>query len=580
MESKQELISHLEELLNNEDVFHAKRELKHFYSEFEKAKTEKLNEEHKKFNEAREQLSEEEKGKAVFTEEPDPLDEVFLSSYRKVRFALKEREEQVREVQNKIFETKNAIIDKITKLVHEENIAKAFKSFNELKEEWKSAGLSSRNHEKELHDKHNNVVKEFFYNMNIYKALKEYDFEKNLFFRKEIIEKCRALMLIDSIKEKQDKYNALREKWFDAGPVSREDYERLHDEWKEIANHFHDQLGEYYDKLHQEQEENLEKKKMLLEKAGLIDFEGLNTHSKWQKKTKYIIDLQNEWKTIGYARRKENEAVWKEFRAVCDVFFNTKQKFYDQLHEKQKLNKEAKQVLIEKAEALKISEDWKNTTEAFIKLQREWKKIDPAHHRDEKWLWKKFRETCNYFFDKKKEHFSHVDEAFHENLKLKNALIEELEKFEVSDDKNTTITALKNISERWNAIGHVPFKDKDTVVKKYKEQLNQLYGKLKLDEDEKISILFQNKIDQMSGSSNALDSLYNEKSFLKEKIDRLHSDVIQFENNMGFINSKDNKLIERLQKSVDKTQHEIDKLELKVRLIQKSIRELEKGGVH
>ena len=110
---------------------------------------------------------------------------------------------------------------------------------------------------------------------------------------------------------------------------------------------------------------------MLLEKAGLIDFEGLNTHSKWQKKTKYIIDLQNEWKTIGYARRKENEAVWKEFRAVCDVFFNTKQKFYDQLHEKQKLNKEAKQVLIEKAEALKISEDWKNTTEAFIKLQRE-----------------------------------------------------------------------------------------------------------------------------------------------------------------------------------------------------------------
>lgn len=576
MEAKVELINHLKELPDNNDVFQAKRELKHIFELYEKAKKDSVDEQHEIFNESIASLSEEEKAEKHFEEKPDPLDEDFLKIYREVRFVLKEKEEQKRDQLKQIYITKLAIIDKITELAHEENIAKAFKNFNELKDDWKSAGLSSRNHEKELHDKHNAVVKEFYYNMNIYKELKAYDFDKNLEARKQIIKNCKEVMKIESIQQKRDKFYKLQQKWYDAGPVSRDDYEALHDEWKEINEHFHDQLGEYYDKLHTEQDDNLIKKKNLVKEVKEIDTDEMKTHSAWQKKTKYIIGIQANWKKIGFARRKENETIWKEFRAICDQFFNAKQAFYDHLKVGQEENKEAKQKLIEKAIELKGSTDWKNTTQTFIKLQRDWKNIHPAHHRDEKKLWLNFRGTCNYFFDQKKAHFAEIDASSQENLKLKNQIIKELTAYKPSDDKKETIEDLKAFSERWNQVGHVPYNDKNAVIKKYQDQLNKQYTSIKLDETEKINILFQNKLDQLKGASDPVDALYNEKAFLKEKVDRLSSDLIQFENNMGFINSKDTTLINRLQKSVDKTHHEIDQLETKIKLLNIAIHKLEK----
>ena len=576
MEAKVELINHLKELPDNNDVFQAKRELKHIFDLYEDAKKADIEKQHEIFNESIASLSDTEKAGKHFEKKQDPLDEDFLKVYREIRYALKEKEEEKRGQLKQIYVAKLAIIDKITELAHEENIAKAFKTFNELKEEWKTVGLSSRSHEKELHDKHNAVVKEFYYNMNIYKELKAYDFDKNLEARKKIIKKCKEVMTIESIQQKRDKFYKLQQKWYDAGPVSRDDYEALHDEWKEINEHFHEQLGEYYDKLHTEQDDNLIKKQNLVEEVNKIDTDELKTHSAWQKKTKYIIGIQANWKNIGFARRKENEAIWKEFRAICDTFFSAKQTFYDHLKVGQEKNKEAKQALIDKAIELKDSTDWKNTTQAFIKLQRDWKNIEPAHHRDEKKLWLNFRGNCNYFFDQKKAHFAELDASSQENLKIKNQIIEELTVFEPSTDKKETINALKAFSERWNKVGHVPYNDKNTIVKKYQDQLNKQYASIKLDEVEKINILFQNKLDQLKGSTDPVDALYNEKSFLKEKADRLHSDLIQFENNMGFINSKDSKLINRLQKNVDTTHHEIEQLETKIKLLNIAIHKLEK----
>jgi hypothetical protein len=578
MEAKIELILHLKELPENEDVFQAKRELKHIYELFDQAKAKGIDEQRQQFLDSLEELSEEEKAHKHFEAIADQYDEEFEKTYREIRFILKEREEKKRNHQKDIYVAKLAIIDRINDIAHEENIAKAFKTFNELKDEWKSAGLSSRVHEKELHDKHNAVVKEFYYNMNIYKELKAYDFDRNLKSRREIIEACKEVMEIKSIQNKRDKFYKLQQKWYDAGPVSREDYDVLHDEWKEINEHFHEQLGEYYDKLHTEQDDNLVSKLALVKEVEEIDTQLIDSHSKWQKITKKVIGIQAKWKTIGFARRKENEAVWKAFRAVCDEFFKNKQVFYNQLKGEQDLNKEKKQQLIDRAIELKESTDWKKTTQDFIRIQRDWKEIAPAHHMDEKKLWLAFRKNCNEFFDKKKSHFAEQDVELHENLKLKNIILEELEAFKPVDDKKETINALKEYSKRWNEIGHVPYREKNAITKKYQDILNKQYTGIKLDEDEKIKILFQNKIDQLKGASDPVDALYNEKSFLKEKVDKLHSDLIQFENNMGFINSKDNSLLNRLQKSVDNTQHEIDQLEAKIKLINISIHRLEKDG--
>ena len=572
---KKDIISHLPELLNNEDVFQAKRELKHHFDEFEIAKKEDLEKARIEFEKSIAELSDEEKEGKHFSPEVDPLDEEFEKIYREIRYALKEKEEAKKEALNTIFNKKMEIIQKIENLVHEENISKAFTSFNELKDEWKNAGHASRSHEKELHDKHNAIVKEFYYNMNIYKELKAYDFEKNYQLRKKLIADCNALIDLKSIKEKQEKYHKIREKWYDAGPVSREQYEELHEEWKVVDDKLHDILGEFYDKLHEEQEENLKKKKGLIERVKKIDLEYLNTHAKWQKKTKEVLDIQAEWKKIGFARRKENEKVWKEFRAECDRFFGVKQTFYDQLKIEQNKNKEEKLKLVEKAEKLKESENWKDASEVLIRLQKEWKKIRPAHHRDEKVLWTQFREACNAFFNHKKEHFSHVDEAQDENLKLKDALVIEIEGAELKEDKKENLEILQAFSKRWNEIGHVPFKEKDKVNKKYQQALDKHYKSIKLNEKEKVDILYQNKIDQFKGSHNPDNALYNERLFLKDKINRLNSDLIQYQNNMGFINSDNSSLLKGLRKNLEKAQTEVDQLKRKLSMVDKALRELE-----
>ncbi len=571
---KKDLINQLSEILSHDDVFQAKRELKHLFDEFENEKEKIVQAARDDFEKEHVKLSDDEKAEHKFHESEDPLDEEFEKAYREVRFTLKEKEEAKKEALASVYKKKLEIIAKVEGLVHEENIAKAFGSFNELKEEWKNAGHASRTQERELHDKHNSIVKEFYYNMNIYKELKAYDFDKNYKIRKSIIENTNAILKLESIKEKQEKYHALREKWYDAGPVSRDQYEELHNAWKEVDDKIHDELGEYYDKLHEEQEENLKKKKGLVEKVKVVEVEGLDTHAKWQKKTKEILDIQSDWKKIGFARRKENEKIWKEFRAECDRFFNSKQKFYDVLKVDQNKNKDAKLDLVKKAIALQESENWKEASNQLINLQKDWKKIPPAHHRDEKKLWNQFREACNHFFNHKKDHFSHMDDAQVDNLKLKKDLIASISAYDITDDKKKDIESLKAFSENWNNIGHVPFKDKDKIIKSYQAALDLHYKKIKLNDTEKIELLFQNKVDQLSGAHDPENALHSERNFLREKINRLNSDLIQYQNNMGFINTSNSNspLLKTLNKNLDKTQGEIDQLKKKLEMINQAIK--------
>jgi hypothetical protein len=573
---KKDLINQLSEILNHDDVFHAKHELKHLSEEFEKEKEKALEEEKEAFSKAHEALTEEEKEEHKFEAKVDSLDEEFENLHREIRYKIKEKEDEKRQALTLVYKNKLEIIAKVEALVHEENIAKAFSSFNELKEDWKNTGQASRTQEKEVHDKHNAVVKEFYYNMNIYKELKAYDFDKNYKIRCKIIEDLTAILKLKSIKEKQDKYHKLREKWYDAGPVSRDQYEELHQNWKDLDDKIHDELGEFYDKLHIEQKENLEKKKSLVEKVKSVVIDGLNSHAKWQKQTKEVLDIQAEWKKIGFARRRENETIWKDFREECDHFFEAKQKFYDVLKVDQDKNKAAKLALVDKAIALKKSEDWKEASHHLIKLQKEWKMIAPTHHRDEKKLWNQFREACNHFFNHKKEHFSHLDDEQVENLKLKNEVIESIGKFEVTDDKKADIMRLKSFSDHWNKIGHVPFKEKDKLNKNYQIALDVHYTKIKLNDTEKIEILFQNKVDQLAGTSDPENSLHGERNYLREKINRLNSDLIQYENNMGFINTSDtnNVLLKGLNKNLEKTQAEIDKFKAKLEMVNKALRAL------
>ena len=244
------------------------------------------------------------------------------------------------------------------------------------------------------------------------------------------------------------------------------------------------------------------------------------------------------------------------------------------MKKEQNKNKEAKQDLVRKAEELKESEDWKKATEQLIQLQKDWKKIPPAHHRDEKKLWSKFREACNFFFNHKKDHFSHMDEAQGENLSKKKKLLEEIKGLKLGEDKSENLKLLKDYGDKWNAIGHVPFSDKDKINKAYQASIGKFYDQINLNEDEKIQVLYQSKIDQLLGSHDPENALYSEKNYLREKINRLNADLIQYQNNMGFLNSDNSSLLKGLTKNLDKTQKEIDTYKRKIDLVNKAIKSL------
>jgi hypothetical protein len=576
MEAKKEIIDQIRQLSLSPDPYQARRELKHLFDEYEKLKEVFLEEQRKIFLDQQSELSEEEKRDYHFEPESDAIDKEFETTYRATRIEINERVEKQKEQQLKVFNQKLAIIKNITTLAQEENIARAFKRFNDLKEEWKNAGLASKNQERDLHDKHTAAVKEFYYHMNIYKELKAYDFEKNLEKRKKIIEESEEALKIESIQKKQDTFYKLQQQWYDAGPVSREDYEALQETWKSINDIFHEALGEYYEKLHTEQDDNLEKKKALVERVKQVDTSLLTTHSKWQKKTKQIIQLQKDWKKIGFARRKENEAVWKEFRAACDVFFKEKQVFYDQLKKEQDENRDKKRALLDRAKELADQTNWKDTTQEFIRLQKEWKAIPPAHHKEEKKLWNTFRETCNSFFDRKKQHFQGITESSQKNLEAAQVLLEELSKYVANKNKEDVIEDLKELSDRFNAIGSIPHKEKQKVLKAWKRKMDEIYSSIQLNTSEQIHIVFQQRVDQLVASDSPRDAIYEEKDRIRDKVDHLKSEVIQLENNMGFINSKDQSLIERLEKNINESKDEIAGWLEKMKLLNIALNKLNK----
>ena len=288
----------------------------------------------------------------------------------------------------------------------------------------------------------------------------------------------------------------------------------------------------HYDQLRDEREDNLRLKIALCEQVNAINAEPCEGHQQWQEKTTRIIKLQEEWKTVGFA--EQNEVIWQVFRNACDAFFDAKKAFYDKLDEQRDVNKEMKLALIAKAEAAKEETDWKKTTDFFINLQKEWKQIGGARRRDENYLWNTFRAACDHFFNAKKAFFAARKKEEDENLKQKEALIAEIEGFELSGNIEEDFAALKSFSERWREIGFVPIKQKDYIYKKYNIALDVKYDSLKISRKERAAIKYQNELEGLRKSGNSGRAIRNERQQIRDKIDKLKEEIIQYETNLGF----------------------------------------------
>lgn len=500
-------------------------------------------------------------------EEYSALQELIKQYRQKKKEAREARAQQERDNYKK----KTAILEKIKEITgNEENIGKAFNQFNELKDTWNTIGRVPGNQHKELMNDFHRVVDEFYYNISLYKDLKEYDFKKNLQAKKDLVTKLNTLPALTSIKELDQQTKAIQSEWYEIGPVPKDEFENLKISFKEALTACFNKIKELKDQLVKEQADNLLKKQELVAKAKEVVAEQPEQAKQWEKVTEELKLIQDNWKKIGFGPKKENEEVWQELRALCDDFFERKKIFYASFRDEQHKVKQQKEQLIEEAKKWQNSTDWKTATDKLLLIQKKWKNAGAASQRDENKLWKEFRSVCDVFFEAKKAHFKLQDESQKENLTLKEALIKELKAFKPEKGNNADAEKLKEYNDKWNAIGFIPKANISSINKSYENELNRIYEMLGLDKASIENEKFESKIKAWYNDPNGVSLIRKEQDFIRKKIADLEQTKVKYENNLGFVtteNAEKNPLLKGVLSKIEETNKAIEAEKEKLKTI-------------
>lgn len=519
------------------------------------------------------QVAQLEAGEAIDNKnEPDPLREEFFEIYRQFQIKRKDLQELKKAKEEENLRAKRALLTQLDQVVkEEENIGAAFAAYNEIHEAWKSTGDIPRDKRDEIQSEYSRLREIFFYNVKIYRELKEHDLHRNHQLKEEVVSKLAELLKLENLKDVEHSLKALQNEWEEIGPVTDSEWESLKERYWTNVRAVYQKINQYYDGRRKEMAQIIEAKSQMVEKAKeILSASQKNETSKdWDQSTQQLLSLQEDWKKLGLGIRQQSEAVWQQFRAVCDDFFNLKKAFYDTLKEASKDFVDAKRKLIDKANSLKDSTDWKETANALIRLQKDWKNIGHAGPRMEQKLWKEFRGACDVFFANRQQHFEEQDKANAENLVAKESLISEIQAYEPSEDKKQTLSDLKEFSKRFNELGHVPMKEKERIYNQFKKSIDQHYSKLKLDGEEKERVMFQVKLETLKASPDADRAMQKEKSDIRRQIDKLNQEMLQYENNLGFFGGKNADSLKReVEKKIDGHRNRIADLKNKLKMLQ------------
>lgn len=438
---------------------------------------------------------------------------------------------------------KKHLIEKLQLLIQEEeNIAHAMTAYKEIHDEWKNVGEIDREKKQSIQDEFSRLVDAFFSNIKIYRELKDYDLRRNFQLKKDLVLKIQALLEESSIKNIETALKNFRHEFDEIGPIPNEEWESFKETYWSAVNAVYQKVHEFYEHRKLESQTKLDAKKAILEETTQLVQKALSESKlgkEWEEYTAALLSQQEAWKKVGMGNRKENEELWGLFRAQCDLFFEEKRKYYDSIRNQFDEIATKKQQIIDSVAALKDSTEWKETTAKILALQEQWKKLGNAGRRFEQKLWKEFREQCDFFFDAKTAHFAKADAQNEGNLQAKIELIEKIRGYSLAEDKNQAIEDLKQFAAEFGAIGNVPFKKKDEIYKNYKSALDALYTQLKIEGKEKEKVMYQAKVDTMKANPNFDKIANHEIRDLQTQIQQTQQDILQFENNLGFLsNSK------------------------------------------
>jgi hypothetical protein len=465
------------------------------------------------------------------------------------------------------------IIDKIKDLVNrEESINKTFHDFRALQNEWHAIGVVPQSSLKDLWENYHHAIEVFYDYIKINKELRDLDLKKNLEAKVLLCEKAEELLLepnpVNAFRSLQDFHN----RWREIGPVPQESKNEIWERFKEATSQINKRHHEYFEKQKDEQRSNLEAKIALCEEVETINLQEIKNFKEFDERASKVVELQKMWRTIGFAPKKQNNKVYQRFRDACDTFFEKKRGFYADNKEIQLNNLQLKTELCLQAESLQESTDWKSTSDALIKLQKEWKEVGPVPRKQSERCWKRFRKACDHFFNRKAEFFAKLDTSYEDNLKAKLEIIKELEGFEPGSDVQAAFERLKELQRKWTDIGFVPFNMKDEITNKYRNALNKEFDKLKIGDDDKSILKYKTKLDNLKANPKASRKVRNERDKFFTKIKQLESDIVLWENNIGFFAKSKNAdtMIKEVEEKIDSAKKLIKTLEEKVKMIDQS----------
>ncbi|MBO4214869.1 MAG: DUF349 domain-containing protein [Bacteroidaceae bacterium] len=496
-----------------------------------------------------------------YAPEPDPEETAFkelMAVIREKRAAVAAALEQEREAN---YQKKLEIIDKIKAITENpDEINRGYNDFKELQQQWNDIKEVPADKATTLWKTYQQAVEAFYDTLKLSNDLRAYDFKKNLERKTALCEAAEKLADETDIIVAFRKLQQLHQDFRETGPVASDLREQVWNRFKEASTVINKRHQEFFEARKQKEEENLEKKTAICETIEGFDLEGLKTFAEWNDISEKITALQAEWKTIGYAPQKMNTKIFERFRAACDNFFTRKNEYFQSVRENLNQNYALKLELVEQAEALKDSTDWKKTTDTLVELQKKWKEIGTVPKKYSDQIWERFNTACDAFFAAKKEANKDAHNEQTANMEKKRAIIDALAAIVPEEFEGDLRSKLREAQEEWNQIGHVPFKEKDKLYKLLREQMDRLYGYANEHAAQRRIDRFKESIKGGNGG--------DVRSRLTRQLDILNNEIKTYENNLGFLNlgksKSGNALVEELNRKMEKLK--ADKEEVKAKL--------------
>ena len=565
--TKEEILNKLAELVNNAAEI-ARADVETLKQAYYKIRRNEVEEEKAAFLEN----GGEEKDFVASEDETENKIKDLLSTYKEKRAALLAEEERIK---NENYTLKLQLIDKLKALTESsDDFNKLYNDFKEIQQKWKEIKLVPAEYVNDLWKNYQIYSEKFYDLIKINNQFREYDFKKNLEMKTALCETVERLQNEPDVVSAFHQLQKLHQQWREIGPVAKELRDELWARFKTASTAINKRHQEHFEKLKAKEQENLEAKTAICEEIEAIDFSQLKSFKDWENKNKEVIALQEKWKTIGFAPKKHNVKIFERFRAACDAYFNKKSEFYKSLKEGMEKNLELKKALCEKAEALKDSTDWKETTEQLIALQKEWKKVGSVARKHSDSIWKRFITACDYFFEQKNKNVVSQKSVEQQNLAAKKEIIEKIKALDESLPHNEAVATLKEYMAAWNQIGFVPFKDKDKVYKAYHEAVDQQFDRLKVDMNERKMQSFRNNVNSLAEGADNKGRLYSERERLMRTYERLKNELQTYENNIGFlsVSSKGGGgLVKEMERKIEKLKEEMKLIIQKIDTIDENL---------